>query len=201
MIAMLTGLLLATAAGLNAYVPLLALGLLARFTQLIDLPEAWSWIASDWALIALAVLFVIEVVVDKVPALDFVNDIVQTVVRPASGGMVFSAGLSSDTVSVADPEAFSDVSFWWPMVAGIVIALLPHLFKAIARPVLNTLSAGAAAPIVSVAEDTGAVGLSFAAIIAPLIGLVLLIVLTWVAIRGMKKARRARAHRANSRRN
>lgn len=192
MIAILTGFLLATAAGLNAYVPLLALGLLSRFTALVDLPDVWAWIASDWALIALAALFIFEVIVDKVPALDFVNDIVQTLVRPAAGGLVFTAGSSSETVAITDASAFTDLSIVWPMVAGVGVALLPHLFKAIARPILNTMTAGAAAPVMSVAEDTGAVGLSLAALIAPLVGLVLLAVLVWLAVRGIKKARRSR---------
>ena len=35
----MTGFGLATAAGLNAYIPLLSMGLLGRFTNLIHLPE------------------------------------------------------------------------------------------------------------------------------------------------------------------
>ena len=36
---LLTGLGLASAAGLNAYIPLLAMGLLGRFTDLVNLPQ------------------------------------------------------------------------------------------------------------------------------------------------------------------
>lgn len=37
----MTGFGLATAAELNAYIPLLALGLLSRFTDLVALPQGW----------------------------------------------------------------------------------------------------------------------------------------------------------------
>lgn len=190
--AVLTGTLLATAAGLNAYVPLLAIGLLARFTNVIDLPDAWVWLMSDWALILVSVLFVIEVLVDKFPALDTVNDVIQTVIRPASGGMVFAAGAGSETVAVADPHMLTDMSAVWPIVVGIVIALVPHLVKALARPIINSLSGGIAAPVVSTAEDTGSIGLTILAVFAPLVGIVFLVFLIWVAFRYMRKARLSR---------
>ena len=192
MMAVLTGTLLATAAGLNAYVPLLAIGLLARFTNVIDLPDAWVWLMSNWALILVSVLFVIEVLVDKFPALDTVNDVIQTVIRPASGGMVFAAGAGSETVAVADPQVLTDMSAVWPIVVGIVIALVPHLVKALARPIINSLSGGIAAPVVSTAEDTGSIGLTILAVFAPLVGIVFLVFLIWVAFRYMRKARLSR---------
>ena len=58
MLAWLTGLGLSTAAGLNAYIPLLVVGVLARFTDVIDLPPSQRWLASGWALGVGAVLLV-----------------------------------------------------------------------------------------------------------------------------------------------
>ena len=71
---LLTGLGQVTASGLNAYIPLLALGLLSRFTDLITLPHGWVWLENGWVMAIVAVLLVIEVVADKIPALDSVND-------------------------------------------------------------------------------------------------------------------------------
>jgi hypothetical protein len=51
---LLTGLGLATAAGLNAYIPLLALGLLSRFTELITLPQGWAWLENGWVMTIVA---------------------------------------------------------------------------------------------------------------------------------------------------
>ncbi|MDT5064653.1 MAG: hypothetical protein QOK02_808, partial [Mycobacterium sp.] len=95
----LTGLGLASASGLNAYIPLLAMGLLARFTDLVNLPHGWAWLENGWVLVIVAVLLAVEVVADKIPALDSINDVVQTFVRPTSGGIVFGAGTASQTAA------------------------------------------------------------------------------------------------------
>src|SRR5689334_24012328 len=88
----LTGTGLAASAGLNAYIPLVIMGMLARYTGVIDLPSGWQWLSNGWVLIILVLLLSVEVVADKVPVVDHVNDVVQTVVRPTSGGIVFGAG-------------------------------------------------------------------------------------------------------------
>ena len=67
---LLTGFGLATAAGLNAYIPLLALGLLSRFTDLVTLPHGWAWLENGWVMIV-AALLAVEIVADKIPALDW----------------------------------------------------------------------------------------------------------------------------------
>src|SRR3954449_11801401 len=82
----LTGVGLATSAGLNAYIPLLAVGVFDRYTGLIDLPPSWQWLADGWVIAILALLLSIEVVADKVPVVDHVNDVIQTVVRPTGVG-------------------------------------------------------------------------------------------------------------------
>lgn len=193
MIEIITGLVLAAAAGLNAYVPLLGMGLLARFTPLLNLPENWTWLTSDWVLILLAVLLLIEFLVDKFPVLDTVNDVVQTVIRPASGGIVFAAGTSSETVAITDPSSLFDGATLWPIVIGVAVALVPHLLKAIVRPALNTMTGGAAAPIASVTEDFGAVLLTILAVVIPVVALLLLVGIIWWLLRrlaGLHKRRR-----------
>ena len=113
---LLTGLGLATAAGLNAYIPLLALGLLSRFTDLITLPHGWAWLENGWVMTIVAVLLVVEIVADKIPALDSVNDAIQTFVRPTAGGIVFGSGTAAQTSAVTDPGAFAQSGQWIPIV-------------------------------------------------------------------------------------
>jgi uncharacterized membrane protein len=120
----LTGIGLATAAGLNAYVPLLVIGALARWTDLVNTPAGWEWLGNGWVLTLLAVLLMLEVVADKIPGVDSINDVVQTVVRPAAGGIAFGAGVSSQAAVVTDPGAFVESGQWVPVVVGIVIASL-----------------------------------------------------------------------------
>lgn len=193
MLEIITGLSLAAAAGLNAYIPLLGLGLLSRFTGIVSLPEGWAWLENGWSLGIIGALLLIEVFVDKVPALDTVNDVLQSVVRPASGGLVFSAGTSASTVAVADPEAFVNSSAFWPFVIGIVIALIPHIMKLVVRPIVNIVTAGVGASIMSTLEDIAAVVITILAVILPILALLLMVGIVIWFVRWIKKlyARRA----------
>jgi uncharacterized membrane protein len=187
----LTGTGLAASAGLNAYIPLVMMGLLARYTNAIDLPSGWQWLSNGWVLIILIVLLAIEVVADKVPVVDHFNDVVQTVVRPASGGIVFGAGSSSQTATVTDPASFFSSHQWIPIAAGVLIALCVHGVKAAARPVVNATTAGVGAPVASTAEDIGSAVTSLVAILLPILVLVAIIALivgaVWVVRRRRKR--------------
>lgn len=193
MLEALTGTGLATAAGLNAYVPLLVIGVLARWTDLITPPAGWEWLGNGWVLTILAVLLVLEVVADKIPGVDSVNDVVQTVVRPAAGGIAFGAGSSSQTAVVTDPGSFVESGRWVPVVVGIVLALIVHGAKATARPVVNAATLGVGGPVVSTVEDATSVGLSFAAVLAPVLVLIGLVGLVVVWFRVRARGRRGRA--------
>jgi hypothetical protein len=180
---LLTGFGLATAAGLNAYIPLLALGLLSRFTDLVTLPHGWAWLENGWVMTIVAALLVVEVVADKIPALDSINDAVQTFVRPTAGGIVFGSGTAAQTSAVADPGAFAQSGHWIPVAIGVVTALVVSLTKSTVRPAANVATAGMAAPVLSTVEDIFSVGLVFAAILVPVLVLVAVLVLVWAVIR------------------
>lgn len=169
MLEVLTGSGLAVAAGLNAYIPLLTLGLAGRFLDFVVLPAGWAWLENEWVLIILGVLLVIEVVADKIPVVDSVNDWLQTIVRPVAGGIAFGTGSASQTAVVTDPSSFFTSSAWVPVAIGVVLALATHVTKMASRPALNAVTVGAAAPIVSTAEDIGSVILSFLALLIPVL--------------------------------
>jgi hypothetical protein len=185
----LTGTGLAASAGLNAYIPLLTMGLLARFSDLIALPDGWQWLSNGWVIGILAVLLSIEVVADKVPVVDHVNDVVQTVVRPTAGGLAFGAGSSSETVTVSDPGAFFSSHQWVPIAAGVVIALAVHGVKAAARPVVNATTAGVGAPVASTAEDFSSVLLALLALLVPLLVLLGIVLLVFAAVLTFRRRR------------
>ncbi|MDH6197566.1 hypothetical protein M2272_004221 [Mycobacterium frederiksbergense] len=187
---LLTGFGLATAAGLNAYIPLLALGLLARFTDLVSLPAGWAWLENGWVMAIVAVLLIVEVIADKIPALDTVNDTVQTFVRPTAGGIVFGSGTAAQTAAVTDPGAFAHSGQWIPVVIGAVTALVVSLTKSAVRPAANVASAGVAAPVLSTVEDVTSVGLVVVAILLPILVLVALVALGWGAFRLWRWRRR-----------
>lgn len=189
---LLTGFGLATAAGLNAYIPLLALGVLSRFTDLVALPTSWAWLENGWVMLIVGVLLIIEIVADKIPALDTVNDAVQTFVRPTAGGIVFGSGTAAQTAAVTDPGAFASSGQWIAVVIGILTALVVSLTKSAVRPVANIGSAGMAAPVLSTAEDVTSVGLVFVSVLLPALVLVALAAVAFAAVRVWRWRRRRR---------
>lgn len=197
---LLTGFGLATAAGLNAYIPLLALGLLSRFTELVSLPHGWAWLENGWVMSIVAVLLVVEVIADKIPALDTINDTIQTFVRPTAGGIVFGSGTAAETAAVADPGAFAHSGQWIPVVIGVVTALVVSLTKSAVRPAANVASAGMAAPVLSTVEDVTSVGLVFVAILLPILVLVVLLALAYGVFRLWRWRRRRAGLKATAER-
>src|SRR4030042_2474134 len=101
MLGIFTAFGLAAATGLNAYLPLLSVGLVARYTQLIALKAPWSALTHPLVLVLLAVFLAIEMTVDKIPAVDTINDIIQTEFRTAAGAILFAA--SSNVIREMSP--------------------------------------------------------------------------------------------------
>ena len=194
MLELLTGMGLATAAGLNAALPLVVIGALDRWTGLVDLPAGWEWLSDGWVLAILVVLLVVDVVADKIPGVDHINDVLQTAIRPTAGGIAFGAGSASQTAAVTDPAAFFTSNAWVPVVLGIVLALTVHTGKALARPVVNATTLGIGAPLVSTAEDATSLALTVSAVLVPLLVLVLAALLVWAGAR-MIRRRAARSRR------
>ena len=140
-----------------------------------------------------AVLLVVEVVADKIPALDSINDAIQTFVRPTAGGIVFGSGTAAQTSAVADPGAFAQSGQWIPVVIGVVTALAVSLTKSAVRPGANVATAGFAAPVLSTVEDGISVSLVFVAILLPVLVLVVLVALAWAVIALLRRRRRKAA--------
>ncbi|GAB4149703.1 MAG: DUF4126 domain-containing protein [Candidatus Promineifilaceae bacterium] len=175
---------LATSAGLNAYVPLLMVALVARFTDLIHLAEPYDLLTSWWVIGVLAVLLVIEMLVDKVPAVDTVNDVVQTFVRPAAGAVLFAANAG----------VINDISPVLALLAGVLLAGTVHTTKAAARPIITASTAGTGNWLVSLLEDVTATFMSLLSIILPILMLFASILLIAVGIRFWRRRRQKAAY-------
>lgn len=194
----LTGAGLAASAGLNAYIPLLVIGLLARYTSLIEPSSSWHWLANGWVLAILTFLLAIEVVADKIPAVDSANDVLHTLVRPTAGGLAFGAASQAQTVTVTDPGELFSGHRWVPVVVGALIALCVHGTKATARPVINVSTFGVGAPVVSTIEDVISVVMSVVAIVVPFLVVLFLAGLVWSFVWLRRRLRRRRARRAGA---
>lgn len=189
MLGALTGMGLSAAAGLNAYIPFLLVALVARFTELITLPQSYAWIASDWAIGIGSVLLITEIVLDKIPAVDTVNDAISTLIRPSMGGLIFAATTAAQDL---ENSSWYQDNPWIGVLLGIVVSGLVHSGKMAARPVVNLGTAGMGGPVVSTLEDGASLGLSLIAILAPLLVIVALIALAYVFVRGLMLLRRRR---------
>lgn len=184
MIEVLSAFGLSASSGLNAYLPLLIVGLLARFTDLVTLKTPWDALENPWVLGVLAVLLLIEMTVDKIPAADTVNDVIQTVIRPAAGAILFAA--SSNVIS--------DISPVLAMACGLLVAGGAHAVKATARPVVTATTAGMGNSAVSVAEDvvsgvTATVAIVWPVVTAAII-LIFLALFVWWCVRRRERRRK-----------
>jgi hypothetical protein len=159
----------------------------------LTLPHGWAWLQNGWVMTIVAALLVVEIVADKVPALDSINDTIQTFVRPTAGGIVFGSGTAAQTSAVTDPGAFVHSGQWVPVAIGVVTALVVSLTKSTVRPAANVATAGMAAPVLSTVEDIASVGLVFLAILVPLLVLVALMALVWAVVRIVRRRRRKAA--------
>jgi hypothetical protein len=165
---LLTGLGLAGAAGLNAYVPLLGVAVLARL-HVLTLSPPLDLLGHPLVIGVLVVLLALELVVDKVPVVDHLNDVVQTFIRPAAGALLFLGGSG----------AAGHVSPLVLIIAGLVTAFGVHATKATVRPAVNATTLGTATPLVSAVEDVASAGTTLVAVFAPVLILLLLGLGAW----------------------
>lgn len=181
--ALLTGLGLAAPAGLNAYIPLLVLGMADRLTDRVTLAAPFDALSSTPVIVLLLVLLTIEIVVDKVPGVDHLNDLVQTVVRPAAGAILMLAA-SSQQIQIS-PVLLA--------VLGILAAGSLHAAKAASRPAVTLGTGGLFNPLVSMGEDMLALTASIAAVFVPVLAVLFLVVLLalafWLVMRARRLAR------------
>ncbi|MGE5248985.1 MAG: DUF4126 domain-containing protein [Bacteroidota bacterium] len=158
---------LSASAGLNAYIPLLVVGVLAHYTNLIKLQSPWDTLANPWILILLGILLIIEMLADKIPVVNHINDLIQTFVRPAAGAVAFAA--STNVISGMHPVV--------ALAAGLLVAGTVHVAKSAAvRPAVTAVSGGAANVPVSIAEDVTSTVVSLLSVVVPIIVGTLLII-------------------------
>jgi hypothetical protein len=168
---------LSASAGLNAYIPLLVVGVVAHYTDLIELAPPFDTLANPYILILLGILLIIEMLADKVPAVNHLNDLVQTFVRPVAGAIAFAAG--TNVISGISPVV--------ALACGLLVAGGVHLAKsAVARPLVTVSTGGAGNTPVSVAEDVASATMSVTAVLWPVLiavlaGILLLVLLWWWA--------------------
>jgi hypothetical protein len=172
---------LSASAGLNAYIPLFIIGAIAHYTDWIKLAAPYDALANPWILILLGVLILIEFLADKIPAINHLNDLIQTLIRPVAGAIVFAAAA----------RALTSLNPLLALASGLLVAGSVHTAKAgIVRPAVTATTGGAANLPVSLAEDLLATLTSFLAIILPvIIACLLLLLAAWLTWRTWKRSK------------
>jgi Domain of unknown function (DUF4126) len=183
-LAVLLGLGLSASTGLNTFLPLLLLSAAARFHIAgIELGHRFDWLSSDVAIIVLIVASVVEIVADKVPAVDHFLDAIGTFVRPLAA-----------TVATASVLTGADVNPTVAAVVGLMIgaptSLGFHTLKAGTRVASSAATMGCANPVLSLIEDVISFSLTIVAIFVPLavpIALALLVWLLWLVAKRIRR--------------
>ena len=158
---------LSASAGLNAYIPLLVIGVIDHYTDWLTLQKPWDTLSNPWILILLGILLIIEMLADKIPAVNHINDAIQTIVRPAAGAIAFAA--SANIITNLHPV--------FALACGLLVAGTVHLAKAgVVRPIVTATTGGTANIPVSIAEDVTSTVVSILAIVMPIVVGILLIV-------------------------
>jgi hypothetical protein len=164
---------LSASAGLNGYIPLLVIALMARYTDLITLSSPWDILTNWWIIGLLVLLSLIEFLVDKFPVINHINDvIIQSFIRPAAGAIVFAAST----------KAVSNINPILALGLGLLVSGGVHAVKSTAiRPAVTAVSAGTANVPVSVAEDVTSTTLSILSVVVPIAVMVLIVLFfTWI---------------------
>lgn len=176
---------LSGAAGLNAYIPLFAMGLLDR-AGVLDLSGPYDKLGATPVLIVLGVLFAADFVGDKVPAVDHVLHAAGTVVHPAAGAIAFAG-----QTGVA-----GDMPPWLALLLGAVVAGSFHGTRATIRPVSTAGTGGLGNPVLSLLEDGVSAALTGMAFLLPLLaflfvaGVLIALVISWRTVRDRWRRRR-----------
>ena len=164
---------LSASAGLNAYIPLLTVAVLAKFTHLITLTSPWDTLTSWWVIGVLILLSIVEFFADKIPAVNHVNDAIQSLVRPAAGAIVFAAG--SSNIAHVNPVV--------ALIAGLLVAGGVNAVKSlVVRPAVTATTAGVGNIPVSMAEDATSTIVSFLSIVLPVIIVCGFIIVTTIIV-------------------
>ncbi len=164
-----TGLLLAWLAGIRVYLTVFGVGLAGALGWL-DLPPALQVTESPWVLGAAGGLAVVEFLTDKIPGVDSVWDLLQTLARVPAGAFLAAAALSPDGDLGAGMLA-----------TGAGVALTSHVLKSGTRALLNTSPEPVSNWTASAGEDAVVIGALALAFAHPWLALAVVIALTVLA--------------------
>jgi uncharacterized membrane protein len=166
--------------GINLYAAVLTMGLLQHF-KLAHLPGDLSGLAEWWVIILAGVLYLVEFIADKVPAVDSAWDAIHTFIRIPAGAI-----LAASAFAHFDPSVRLAA-----LLIGGGVALSSHGMKAATRLAVNTSPEPFSNIVVSLAEDFVAICSTLLMVFHPLAILVVVTISVLIAIWLIPKIMRA----------
>jgi hypothetical protein len=179
------------ASGINAYFPLLAFAVSARWFHMYTVNPNFAFITSDWFLIALILLTLLDFVADKIPLIDHTWDATHTFVRPLAGALVAAASSNHVTLPFSNASISSHalgtlsatqgdihitgVGLLIIALLGGVLAAMSHGAKATTRLVSTFATVGVLNVVLSIGEDILVVIATLLSLFLPAIMLILLV--------------------------
>jgi len=177
---------LTTTAGLRGFLTLFAASVAAHYHWIHPSP-GFTWLGADGTVIVLGIFALLEIVADKVPAVDHALHALSFGARP-----IAAAILVGGTVNTSNPAELYGL-----MAAGALNTLVVHSSSAATRAASSATTLGVANPVISVVEDVLTIGglvLAFAKpILAAILALILVIALIVAASQVYKRVRAASA--------
>jgi len=174
------GVALAAAAGLRVFVPLLVVSVAAHFGKL-DLLPSFEWLGTLPAVAAFAAAAAVEIAAYYVPGLDHLLDLVMT-------PLALVAGVVLMVVPLGDLPPLLRWSV--ALVAGGGAAGLTQAASTLVRAKSAATTGGLGNPLVATGELGGSVMLSALALLFPVLGLLLVILLVWFVMTIRRKLSR-----------
>lgn len=171
------GTALAAAAGLRAFVPLLATGLAVHF-GLIEPAAGFEWLGEPVALLALAVATVLEIAAYYLPGIDNLLDVVAAPLALIAGVVVAASVMA---------ELPAWLRWLAALVAGGGATAATYSLSSMTRAKSTAATGGLGNPVVSTGELAGAAGLAGIALLAPLLALAALAAFAVLAIRRWRR--------------
>jgi hypothetical protein len=157
--------------GINLYATVLTLGLLQRY-HLVQLPGELDSLGRSWILGLAGILFLIEFLADKVPAIDSVWDAIHTLIRVPAGAVL----------AVSAFAHFNPGIRLVALLAGGGLALGSHAAKSSTRVAANLSPEPFTNIALSMIEDVMTVGLATFAAFHPVAILPVIVIFTVLAV-------------------
>lgn len=157
--------------GINLYAAVLTLGLLQRF-HLARLPGDLAGLSETWVIVLAGVLYLIEFVADKIPAVDSAWDAIHTFIRIPAGAVLAASAFAHFDSSVRLAA----------LLVGGGVALSSHGMKAATRVAVNASPEPFSNILLSLAEDVIAFLSAILMVFHPVVILVMVAIAVLIAI-------------------